>query len=328
MYVNSEGRTVRDKATLDRIRSLAIPPAWASVWICPQHNGHLQAVGRDAKGRKQYRYHPGYRRIRDQVKFDRMPFFGAALPRIRRRVRRDLRIKGIPKAKIMAAVVRLLDETCGRVGNDEYARSNGSFGLTTLHNKHVKVQGAEVRLRFPGKSGQNQALNLRDARLARIVKRCQDLPGEELFQYQTESGELQGITSGDVNDYLRQITGADITAKDFRTWHGTGQMFIELNGLGPAKSEADAKRNIICAVKATASKLGNRPATCRKYYIHPAVVDSYLTKKMFHLPAPEVPVRAGLHTHETAMLALLQQADSLPAPRATQSKVRALPLAS
>jgi len=307
IYLAGDGKRVRDQATLERIRALVIPPAWADVWICPRPDGHIQAVGRDAKGRKQYRYHPQYRRIRDQVKFDRMLFFGPALPRIRRRIRHDLKLPGMPKEKVLAAVVRLLDETFARVGNDEYLRSNGSYGLTTLANKHARVRGSELRLRFRGKSGQLLDLSLRDNRLARVVKRCQDLPGEELFQYQAESGELQVISSGDVNDYLREITGQDITAKDFRTWHGTRQMFIELNKAGPASSETEAKKKIVSALKETASQLGNRPATCRKYYIHPAVIENYLSEKMFQAPAHPKLVGTQLRGHEAAMLALLKQ---------------------
>ena len=213
-YFAADGALVRQDATLQRIRSLVIPPAWTRVWICPQAEGHLQAVGRDARGRKQYRYHPLYREVRDQVKFDRMVSFGTALTKIRRRIRRDLKLPGMPKLKILAALLRLLDETCVRVGNDEYTRSNGSYGLTTLHNKHAAIRGSELRLHFRGKSGQAQDVTLHDDQLARIVKRCQDLPGAELFQYESESGELQSIGSGDVNDYLREMTGEDITATD------------------------------------------------------------------------------------------------------------------
>jgi len=314
-YFTANGALVRQDATLKRIRALAIPPAWTRVWICPQAEGHLQAVGRDARGRKQYRYHPLYREVRDQVKFDRMESFGTALAKIRRRIRRDLKLPGMPKLKILAAIVRLLDETCVRVGNDEYTRSNGSYGLTTLHNKHAAIRGANLRLHFRGKSGQAQDVTLHDDQLARIVKRCQDLPGAELFQYQSESGELQSIGSGDVNDYLREITGEDITAKDFRTWHGTGHMFSHLKEIGPAESESEAKRNIVAAIKATAAKLGNRPATCRKYYIHPAVIESYLTKQMFRLRPPESAPGTALHSEEVAVLHLLKQFNS-PQPAA------------
>jgi DNA topoisomerase-1 len=322
-YFAANGALVRQDATLKRIRGLVIPPAWTRVWICPQAEGHLQAVGRDARGRKQYRYHPLYREVRDQVKFDRMLSFGSALTKIRRRIRRDLKLPGMPKLKILAAVLRLLDETCFRVGNDEYTRSNGSYGLTTLHNKHAAIRGAELRLHFRGKSGQAQDVTLHDDQLARIVKRCQDLPGAELFQYRSESGELQSIGSGDVNDYLRETTGEDITAKDFRTWHGTGHMFSQLKEIGPAESEAEAKRNIVAAIKATAAKLGNRPATCRKYYIHPAVIESYLTKQMFRLRPHENAPRTSLHSEEVAVHHLLKQFDS---PR--ESKTRSWALAS
>lgn len=336
VYYLPSGAQVKDEPTLKRIRSLVIPPAWTQVWICPQANGHLQAVGRDAKGRKQYRYHPRYRGIRDQVKFERMLLFGARLPRIRRRVARDLKLPGMPKAKVLAAVVRLLDETCVRVGNDEYVRANGSFGLTTLHNRHASVRGATLRFRFPGKSGQKLDVTLRDEQLARIVRRCQDLPGEDLFEYESESGELVPISSGDINDYLREITGHDITAKDFRTWHGTGQTLVELKATGPAGSETEAKRNIVAAVKATARKLCNRPATCRKYYIHPAIIESYQTQALFQFEPDKKP-RTSLRGHEAALLALLRHFDSLQrrSPRKPPSRQmtqrlngRVLPLAS
>jgi DNA topoisomerase I len=336
VYYLPNGTQVRDSQTLKRIRSLVIPPAWTQVWICPQENGHLQAVGRDGKRRKQYRYHPRYRRVRDQVKFDRMLLFGAALPRIRRRVSRDLKVAGMPRAKVLATVVRLLDETCVRVGNGEYVRSNGSFGLTTLHNKHVSVQGSMLRLRFPGKSGQKLDVKLRDDQLARIVRRCQDLPGEELFQYESDSGQLVAISSGDINDYLREITGQDITAKDFRTWHGTGYMLVHLTEVGPARSETEAKRNLVAAVKATAAKLCNRPATCRKYYIHPAVIESYTTQELFQF-RPENKSHSGLRGYETALLALLRHFESRRAASsrthfsrktAQRSNGKALPLAS
>jgi DNA topoisomerase-1 len=329
-YFTSDGALVRQNATLKRIRSLVIPPAWTRVWICPQSEGHLQAVGRDARGRKQYRYHPLYREVRDQVKFDRMAAFGAALEKIRRRVRGDLKLPGMPKPKILAAVVRLLDETCVRVGNDEYTRANGSYGLTTLHNKHANVRGAKLRLHFLGKSGQEQDVTLRDDQLARIVKRCQDLPGAELFQYVSESGEIQSLGSGDVNDYLREITGEDITAKDFRTWHGTGYTFVQLRKMGPAGSETEAKQNLVTAVKGTAAKLGNRPATCRKYYIHPAVMESYLTNKMFHLRIPKSASKTALRAEEVAVLQLLRHSNASQSPPAhkSHSKARTLALAS
>jgi DNA topoisomerase-1 len=280
-YVGADARVVKDKATLERIRSLVIPPAWKNVWICPTENGHIQAVGRDARGRKQYRYHPRYREVRDETKFGRMLAFGAALPKIRARVDRDLSLPGLPLRKVVAAIVRLLDETCIRIGNEEYARTNRSFGLTTLRDRHADIRGDRLRLHFTGKSHQQHNVTLHDRSLARIVKRCQDLPGQELFQYQAENGESVKVDSADVNDYLREITRQDFTAKDFRTWHGTGHMTRQLIILGPGGTQTEIKRNIVRAVKETAERLGNRPAACRKYYIHPAVFESYTEQSIF-----------------------------------------------
>lgn len=280
-YLGVDSKPVRDKATLKRIQSMVIPPAWENVWICPVENGHIQAVGRDARGRKQYRYHPRYRQVRDEAKYGRMLAFGAVLPKIRKNVNEDLATPGLPRRKVIAAVVRLLDETCVRIGNDEYAKSNKSYGLTTLKERHVDVHGDNVRLHFRGKSKQDHDIKLRDRRLAKIVKQLQELPGQELFQYREENGEYVKVDSADVNDYLRDITEDDFTAKDFRTWHGTGQMAQELAALGPAESETEAKRNIVEAVKVTAKRLGNRPAACRKYYIHPAILESYIEQTMF-----------------------------------------------
>jgi DNA topoisomerase-1 len=280
-YIGPDSKPVRDTATLDRIRSLVIPPAWENVWICPTANGHIQAVGRDARGRKQYRYHARYRAIRDEAKFGRMIAFGAALPKIRKQIEADLSLPGLPKRKVLAAIVRLLDETCIRIGNEEYARANQSFGLTTLRDRHAQIEGPTVRLHFRGKSNQEHDITLRDRRLARIVKRCQDLPGQELFQYQLDNGERDKVDSSDVNEYLREITQDDFSAKDFRTWHGTVHMFQQLAALGPASSATETKRNIVQAVKETAKHLGNRPAACRKYYIHPAVFESYAEQTIF-----------------------------------------------
>jgi DNA topoisomerase-1 len=282
-YVGVDGKPVRDRETLDRIRSLVIPPAWTDVWICPSPNGHLQAAGRDARGRKQYRYHPQYREVRDQTKFGRMLEFGAALQRIHRRVNRDLRLPGLPREKVLAVVVKLLETTCMRVGNDEYVRQNNSYGLTTLRDKHADVKGSRMFFHFRGKSGQQQDIALDDARLAKIVKKCRDLPGYELFQYVDDDGVRHGIGSSDVNEYLREISGADFTAKDFRTWGGTGLAALTLEELGSCESESAAKKNIIAAIKTVAGKLGNRPATCRKYYVHPAVIDAYLEGKLVEL---------------------------------------------
>jgi DNA topoisomerase I len=277
IYIGIGGKQIHDEPTLRRIASVVIPPAWKDVWICPRNNGYLQATGRDARGRKQYRYHPKYRQTRDQTKYDRMLVFGKTLRSIRKTVAKDLSQSGLSRERILAAIVRLLDQTGIRIGNEEYARTNGSFGLTTLRNGHAQIHGDTIHLRFRGKSGVEKELDLRDPKLARIVKRCHDLPGKELFQYQTSDSEFHGISSGDVNEYLRTISGQDITAKDFRTWHGTRQMLVELAQVGPAASEADSKRRVAAAVKATALHLGNRPATCRKYYIHPAVFECYST---------------------------------------------------
>lgn len=280
-YVGPDSRPVRDPAILQRIQSLAIPPAWENVWICPKSNGHIQAVGRDARGRKQYRYHPDFRAFRDETKFSRMAAFGAVLPEIRRQVAKDLSLPGLPKRKVVAAIVRLMDETCIRIGNEEYAKSNHSFGLTTLRNRHAEVNRDCIHLHFRGKSNQEHDIMFRDRKLSRIMKRCQDLPGQDLFQYQENGGDPVKVGSADVNDYLRETTGENFTAKDFRTWHGTGHMAQHLAALGPPASEAEAKRNIVAAVKETAKRLGNRPAACRKYYVHPILFESYLDQSIF-----------------------------------------------
>jgi DNA topoisomerase-1 len=280
-YVNPEGTPVTDEATLARIRSLVIPPAWENVWICPSPNGHLQAVGRDAKGRKQYRYHSDYRHQRDQTKYSRMLAFGAALPGIRKRIDEDLHLPGLPREKVLAAVVKLMESTCIRVGNDEYARENQSYGLTTMRDKHVEVAGSRIRFKFRGKSGQQQDIELTDPKLAKIVRRCRDIPGFELFQYIDEAGTVCDVTSTDVNDYIREVSGEDFTAKDFRTWGGTGAAALVLEQLGRAESETQMKKNVVEAVKQVSAKLGNRPATCRKYYVHPAVLDAYSDGSLF-----------------------------------------------
>jgi DNA topoisomerase I len=310
VYIGVDQKPVRNKRTLARIRSLVIPPAWESVWICPIENGHIQAVGRDARKRKQYRYHPRYREVRDETKFDRMGAFGAVLPKIRRQVKKDLSLPGLQQRKVMAAIIYLLDKTCIRVGNEEYAKSNKSYGLTTLKDKHVDVHGDSVHLHFRGKSKQDHDITLSDRRLAKIVKQCQDLPGQELFQYKAENGEYVKVDSAEVNDYLRGITQEDFSAKDFRTWHGTGQMAQQLAALGPAQSDTEAKRNIAQAVKETAKHLGNRPAACRKYYIHPAVFDSYVERTIFpamqKIQSGSAKRVSGLRPVEVAVLRLVQ----------------------
>ncbi len=290
VYVGPDGRRVTDKAVLKRIRSLVIPPAWENVWICPLEKGHLQATGRDAKGRKQHRYHPFYRTVRDQLKYSRMAAFGQALPGIRRRVLEDLARPGLPKEKVLATVVRLLETTLIRVGNDEYVKQNDSYGLTTMEDGHAKISGPKIRFRFRGKSGKEHDVELTDQRLARIVKRCQDLPGEQLFQYVDADGQVQDVTSEDVNGYLREITGQDFTAKDFRTWKGTVLAALTLGKCEPCTSETQIKKNVVAAVKEVAEKLGNRPSTCRKYYMHPAVLEAYSAGRLLDAlkPAGEV----------------------------------------
>jgi DNA topoisomerase I len=281
-YVGPAGKTIADEATLKRIRGLVIPPAWTDVWICASPYGHLQAVGRDAKGRKQYRYHNAYRNQRDQTKYGRMLAFGTALPAIRKRIEEDLKLPGLPKNKVLATVVHLLERTCMRIGNDEYVKQNESFGLTTLQDGHVKVSGGKMRFKFRGKSGQQQDIELDDPRIAKIVKRCRDIPGWELFQYFDEAGEQCRITSTDVNNYIRDIAGEDFTAKDFRTWGGTGWAALVFEDLGPAETETDAKKRIVEAIKMVSSKLGNRPATCKKYYVHPALLEAYTDGSLFN----------------------------------------------
>lgn len=275
-FVDPQGKTVKDSKVVERIRKLAIPPAWTDVWICPRANGHLQATGRDAKGRKQHRYHPGWRQVRDETKFGRMILFGEALPKIRARVEADLSLRGLPREKVLAAVVKLLETTLIRVGNPEYVKQNNSFGLTTLRNRHVEITGATLRFEFRGKSGKDHSVEIHDRRLARIVRQVRDLPGQKLFQYLDENGDRQSISSEDVNDYLRATTGEEFSAKDFRTWGGTVLALSALLELGPCETEKDASRAVVEAVKQVSSSLGNRPAICRKFYVHPLVIESYL----------------------------------------------------
>ena len=274
-YRDPDGRTIRDAETLSRIRAIAIPPAWTDVWICPWPNGHLQATGRDARGRKQYRYHQRYRARRDGAKFERLIAFAKELPAIRDQVERDLARPGLPREKVVAAVVRLLELTLIRVGNDEYARLNRSFGLTTLRDRHATIEGSAITFRFRGKSGQQHEVGLRDRRLAGVVRRCRDLPGQELFQYLDEAGEPQDIASDDVNSYLAAVAPG-VTAKDFRTWAGTVLAYRALRAIGKGKTEREQQRNVAAAIQATADGLGNTPAVARSAYVHPAVVDAYL----------------------------------------------------
>ena len=275
-YVGVDGVVIRDKAELQRIRKLVIPPRWNEVWICPNPSGHLQVTARDARGRKQYRYHPRYRAVRDETKFGRMVAFSEILPRIRERVERDIALPELSRDKVLATVVWLLERTLIRVGNDEYARDNGSFGLTTLRRRHVTVSGAKLRFEFRGKSGIAHSVAVTDRRIARIVQRCQEVPGQELFQYLDDAGRRQSVDAGDINDYLRRITGRQVTAKDFRTWAGTTLAAIALRRFGPFSSEKKAKANVVSAIDEISKRLGNTRAVCRKYYVHPAIIEAYM----------------------------------------------------
>lgn len=275
-YVDPDGREVRNDKTLARIRSLAIPPAWTDVWICPRARGHIQATGRDKRKRKQYRYHPEWRRVRDEAKFDRLVEFARALPKLRRVVNKDMSAPGLGRRKVLATVVHLLESTLIRVGNREYARSNKSFGLTTLQDRHVSIKGARIYFRFKGKTGKNWRLTHTHARVARIVRTCQELPGQHLFQYEDEGGETCAVTSQDVNDYLREVTGLPVSAKDFRTWAGTVLAAMALKEFDKVDSETAAKAHIRAAIEAVATRLGNTASICRKCYVHPEVLSCYL----------------------------------------------------
>ncbi|HRI50088.1 MAG TPA: DNA topoisomerase IB [Pseudomonadota bacterium] len=274
-YYDTSGALLRDPEHLARIRSLVIPPAWTSVWICAQPSGHLQATGRDQRGRKQYRYHPRWCEQRNESKFGRMVAFGQALPRIRARVQQDLRSPGLSREKVLATLVRLLESTLIRIGNEEYVKTNESYGLTTLRNEHVEIEGTTVHFHFQGKSGIEHNIDLRDRRLARIVASCQELPGQELFQYIDDSGAVHRVDSADVNAYLHEITQEEFTAKDFRTWAGTLGAVFALQTLGAVEGVTAIKKNVVQAVKLVAKRLGNTPTVCRKYYVHPALIEAY-----------------------------------------------------
>lgn len=311
-YVAADGEPITDEDVLARIRKLAIPPAWTDVWICKLANGHLQATGRDARLRKQYRYHAKWRNLRDEVKYERMISFGKALPAIRRRVDADLRLSGLPREKVLATIVHLLQATMMRIGNEEYARTNKSFGLTTLRVRHVRVDGKAVEFRFRGKSGVHHNVKVEDKRLARIIGRIRDLPGQELFQYEDDDGNPHTIGSADVNDYLREISGEDYTAKDFRTWSGTVLAALALQEFAKFDSEAQAKKNIVRAIETVAEKLGNTPSICRKCYVHPAVIDAYLDGTVLEALRTRtkqelVEELHELQPEEAAVVALLQQ---------------------
>lgn len=276
VYIGVDEHPIRDKEQLQRIKALVLPPAWEQVWICPSPNGHIQATARDAKGRKQYRYHTRWREKRDETKYNRMLAFAEALPAIRRRVKADLALPGLPQEKVLATIIRLLETTFIRVGNEEYARTNKSFGLTTMRNRHVAVSGSTLRFQFRGKSGIYHQIALTDPQMAKIIRRCQDMPGQELFQYIDDDGNLQSIDSGQVNQYLQEISGQDFTAKDFRTWAGTVLTAYTLKELGEFESAIEAKKHFVEAIKAVAGQLGNTPAVCRKCYVHPTILDAYL----------------------------------------------------
>jgi DNA topoisomerase-1 len=319
-YYDVDGSLIRDKEVIKRIRKLAIPPAWTEVWICSDPCGHIQATARDAKGRKQYRYHPKFREARDQTKFGRMLEFSAVLPYLRARVENDITRPGLPRRKVLATLVRLLEKTHIRVGNDEYARDNKSYGLTTLKRRHVAVKGDTLKFEFRGKSGIAHSVKFTDRRVARIVQRCIELPGAEVFQYLDADGRRETVTSADLNEYLREITGLDASAKDFRTWAGTMLAARALRDVGPAETLRDARRNVNKALDQVARRLGNTRAVCRKYYVHPALIDAYMSGIVAPAP-PDLPSNvqvkrerpsAALRREEVTVLQFLQQHASEP----------------
>jgi len=310
-YIRPGGAKVQDDATLKRIKSLVIPPAYTDVWICTKPNGHIQATGRDAKGRKQYRYHPAFREIRESTKFEHMFAFAKALPALRETIDAHMKLRGLPREKVLATVVHLLETTLIRVGNSDYAKQNKSYGLTTLRDPHVEVDGAELRFQFKGKSGKSWRLAIKDRRVAKIVKACQDLPGQELFQYLDSDGQRQTVTSADVNAYLKEITGSDITAKDFRTWAGTVLAAMALSEFEHFDTQAKAKKNVRAAIEQVSSRLGNTPTICRKCYVHPEVLSIYLEGALLVEIRDEVEAElkehlAGLRPEEAAVLTLLE----------------------
>jgi DNA topoisomerase I len=305
VYRRANGDRIDDDAVLERIRKLAIPPAWTDVWICPKANGHLQATGRDARGRKQYRYHPQFREVRDSTKYEHMLEFARSLPTIRERVAEHMALRGLPREKVLATVVHLLETTLIRVGNDEYSKENKSYGLTTLRNPHVSVEGSQLKFRFKGKSGKAWNLQLRDRRVAKIVRACQDLPGQRLFEYVDEDGQLREVASADVNAYLREITGSDVTAKDFRTWAGTVMAALALMEIESADSQTGVKKNIKAAIERVAARLGNTPTICRKCYVHPEVLDAYTQGELLLEVAADA--EHAEHAEEAAVLALLER---------------------
>lgn len=306
VYVDVHGKTIAEKKIRERINMLKIPPAWTQVWICAQANGHIQCTGRDQRGRKQYLYHADWRKFRDETKYTRMKHFGEKLQAVRKQIKNDLKLPGLPKNKVLAAVLSIMDQSMIRIGNAEYAKQNDSFGLTTMKHKHVKVRGAKVEFHFRGKSGKEHDIELNDPVVAKIVKKCQDLPGQELFAYKNDAGELVDIGSQDVNDYIREITGEGFTAKDFRTWGGSVCAAKTLFGLGPYESQTKAKRNLVAAIKETAQLLGNTVAVCRKSYIHPSVPASHEAGLLYRLRPVRGGVKSGLNRDERFFLNLLK----------------------
>jgi DNA topoisomerase-1 len=312
IYFDANGKRIRDKNAIARIRSLVIPPAWTDVWISPIENGHLQATGRDARGRKQYRYHARWQQVRDETKYSKIILFAHALPKIRAAVEKDLKLSGLSRRKVLATIVRLLETTLIRVGNDEYARENGSYGLTTMRTGHAAVNGSKITFKFRGKSSKWHTIELADRRLARIVGHCQDLPGQELFQYLDDDGARQDVTSQDVNDYVREIAGEEFTAKDFRTWAGTVLAAMALREFEKFDSHAQRKRNIVRAIENVAERLGNTPSVCRKCYVHPTILELYQSGAMLGTlkQRAEAELAGGigkLRPEESAVLAMLQQ---------------------
>jgi DNA topoisomerase-1 len=327
IYIGVDGKPVTDEAQLKRIKALAVPPAYTDVWICPLENGHLQATGRDARGRKQYRYHKRFREIRDETKYGKMIAFAQALPKIRKRIEADLALPGLPREKVLATVVQLLESTAIRIGNDEYAKDNNSFGLTTLQNRHAKVDGSTVRFSFRGKSGVRHAVDLRDRRLARIVRQCQDLPGQQLFEYLEDDGTTRAIGSSEVNEYIREISGEEFSAKDFRTWLGSVTCAMLLSEQAEAaETQTERKTRISEVIKDVAKRLGNTPTVCRKCYVHPDVVDSYMESGKLALQR-KVRHTEGLLPEEHFVLALLRErakeTDSSRTMRQLKQSVRA-----
>ncbi len=331
-FRSPDGTPVRDPATLDRIRKLAIPPAYRDVWICPDPRGHIQATGRDDKGRKQYRYHPAFREVRDSAKYEHVTAFAAALPQIRATVRQHMGLRGLPREKVLATVVYLLETTLIRVGNEDYARHNHSYGLTTLEDRHVGTHGADLRFEFKGKSNKVWKLTVRDRRVAKIVRACHDLPGQHLFQYVDHDGHQHAVSSHDVNGYLREITGRDVSAKDFRTWAGTVLAAMALHEFGTIDSEAKAKKNVRAAIESVSARLGNTPTICRKCYIHPAVVNSYMSGDLLLEVKEEVDAELrdelpSLKPEEVAVLTLLERriAQDIDDVAAEKAKAKAKP---